>query len=424
MGGIGRIVAVGMVFVVATIGWMILGGVTSHRSSEQNNNLRGEVENLWGSPQAQMAPALTFSWTSEREVTRTETTADGQQREIKETVTDTHEETPLLNASDIDVALHSDLRRKGLNWYSLYDVKLAGRFRYNHERAESGWLTVTFPLPDSSAGYDALVFSVNGESFARALDSQGNKLNARVAVSAGQSVEIVVGYGSRGIGQWTYVPTQGVSRLEDFTLKLHTDFASIDFPAGTMSPSARTQRPDGGWDLSWDFTSLVTGRGIGMVTPTHAQPGELATVLALSAPVSLFFFFLVIYVLATIRNIDLHPMNYFLIAGAFFAFHLLFAYSADHVSVETAFALASVVSVALVVSYLRLVVSATFALREAAAAQIVYLIGFSLAHFWEGFTGLTVTVLAILTLFLLMQLTGRIQWSQVLSRPAQVPAPR
>ena len=50
---------------------------------------------------------------------------------------------------------------------------------------------------------------------------------------------------------------------------------------------------------------------------------------------------------------------------------------------------------------------------EAAAGQILYLVGFSLAHFWEGFTGLTVTVLSILTLFVLMQLTGRVRWSQV-----------
>ena len=59
-----------------------------------------------------------------------------------------------------------------------------------------------------------------------------------------------------------------------------------------------------------------------------------------------------------------------------------------------------------------------FAFREAAAAQLVYLVGFSLAHFWDGFTGLTVTILAILTLFLLMQLTGRIRWSETLTAPS------
>ena len=64
---------------------------------------------------------------------------------------------------------------------------------------------------------------------------------------------------------------------------------------------------------------------------------------------------------------------------------------------------------------------ARFAFIEAGLAQFVYLVGFSLAHFWEGFTGLTVTVLAILTLFLLMQWTGRVRWSEALR--ARKPAP-
>jgi inner membrane protein involved in colicin E2 resistance len=199
---------------------------------------------------------------------------------------------------------------------------------------------------------------------------------------------------------------------------MRTHFADIDYPTQTLSPSTRERTADG-WKLRWRFEQIVSGFGIGMVTPQRVQPGELVSSLAFSAPISLFFFFLVLYVLSTLRRIEIHPINYFFLAGAFYAFHLLFAYSADHLDLELAFALCSCVSVALVVSYLRLVVSPRFALREAALAQIVYLIGFSLAHFWEGFTGLTVTVLAILTLFVLMQLTGRVRWSDALAAPAQ-----
>jgi hypothetical protein len=191
----------------------------------------------------------------------------------------------------------------------------------------------------------------------------------------------------------------------------------LDYPAQTLSPSSRKRTSDG-WELRWDFEQVVSGLGVGMIMPQRVQPGELASSLAFSAPISLFFFFLVIYVLATLRRIDIHPINYFFLAGAFYAMHLLVAYSADHLSIEAAFALCSAVSVVLVVSYLRLVVSARFALREAAIAQGVYMLGFSLAHFWEGFTGLTVTVLAITTLFVLMQLTGRVRWSEALSAPA------
>lgn len=414
MGGFRRIIAIAIVFGVACIGWMILGGVTLGRTGEQRTVLEGEVQDLWGTPQAQNAPKLMFRWEVERETKRVEVTSHGT-REVTEMVVDKLELPMTLNGTDLDVGIRSDLRRKGLSWYSLYDVKLAGSYRYHHAREEAGNLEVTFELPVNTGIYDSLVFMVDGRDFSNALESEGSRLRALVPVQPGQDVTIAIGYGSRGQSEWRYTPTAGVGRLQDFKLAMHTDFAEIDYPAGTMSPSSSQKRAGGGWDLDWKFDSLVTGHSIGMITPTRVQPGELATELSFSAPISLFFFFLVIYVLATIRRIDIHPMNYFLIAGAFFAFHLLFAYSADHVPVEIAFGLASLISIGLVVSYLRLVVSPRFASREAALAQIVYLIGFSLAHFWQGFTGLTVTVLAIITLFLLMQLTGRIRWSEVLA---------
>ena len=166
-----------------------------------------------------------------------------------------------------------------------------------------------------------------------------------------------------------------------------------------------------------DFERVITGHGIGMSMPRRLQPGELAAALSFSAPISLLFFFLLLVVLGRLRGLDIHPVNYLFLGAAFFSFHLLFAYTVDHLSIAVAFALSSAVSVALVVSYLRLVVSARFAFVEAGLAQLVYLIGFSLAHFWEGYTGLTVTVLSIVTLFLLMQLTGRIRWSGLSPAP-------
>jgi len=68
------------------------------------------------------------------------------------------------------------------------------------------------------------------------------------------------------------------------------------------------------------------------------------------------------------------------------------------------------VSIILVVSYMRLVVGNRFAFLEVAMAQLVYLIGFSYAFFFEGFTGLSVTIGSIITLFVVMQLTARIDW--------------
>ena len=66
----------------------------------------------------------------------------------------------------------------------------------------------------------------------------------------------------------------------------------------------------------------------------------------------------------------------------------------------------------LVVSYLRLVVGIRFASREAALAQFIYLVMFSYAFFLKGFTGLAITIGSILTLFVVMQVTGRVNWAE------------
>src|SRR3954469_6593857 len=63
--------------------------------------------------------------------------------------------------------------------------------------------------------------------------------------------------------------------------------------------------------------------------------------------------------------------------------------------------------IGLAVSYLRIVIGPRFATREAAGAQFVYPVLFSYAYFSEGITGLAVTIGAIGTLFLVMQMTAR-----------------
>ena len=72
---------------------------------------------------------------------------------------------------------------------------------------------------------------------------------------------------------------------------------------------------------------------------------------------------------------------------------------------------------ALVISYLRLVVGIRFAAVEAGIAQLIYLVLFSYAFFFKGFSGLAVTIGSILTLFVVMQMTGRIRWSEKFRQP-------
>jgi hypothetical protein len=236
-----------------------------------------------------------------------------------------------------------------------------------------------------------------------------------VPVVPGQTVNLAVHYRTRGRDLWEYSPAEGVASLRDFKLAMRCDFADIDYPHGALSPSTR-ERMGTGWTLAWDFREALTGKSMGLVMPERIQPGELANQLTATAPISLLLFFILLFALSVLQKLDIHPANYLALASAFFSFHLLFAYCVDHVHIGGAFAIASITSIVMVVSYMRLVVSPRFAFREVALAQLIYQVGFSLAHFAKGYTGLTISVLATLTLFLLMMLTGRVRWSQVFAK--------
>lgn len=409
-----RIAGIIFISVLSSFAWLILGGVMSQRTHTWSDRLRGNVSDLWGRPQQQHAPTLTLQWTTTREDVSYET-VENKRKEVRRYVTEEHTKDVSLASSRVDVGLQLDQRLKGLMWYALYDVAFDGTWTYVHTDSEARDLRISFAFPDPAGLYDGFKFAVDGVDLGAPLRPEQGQVAVVRHVAPGEKVTLSIGYRSRGQDQWSYALAQGVGNVEDFKLTMNTDFRDIDFPGETMSPSSKlpTSR---GWRLDWNFQRIVTGHGIGLVMPTRLQPGDLAAELSYSAPISLAFFFLLMFVLTTLRGIELHPINYLLLAGAFFAFHLLFGYSVDHLTIVPAFVLSSVVSVVLVVTYLWLVIGPRFAFVEAALAQIVYLVGFSLAHFWEGYTGLTVTVLSILTLFMIMQLTARLRWSEVLER--------
>jgi len=218
-------------------------------------------------------------------------------------------------------------------------------------------------------------------------------------------------YRSQGMSSWDYKFGDDVSKVNDFVLNLKTNFKDVDFGPDTLSPTEKRETEDGQL-LTWKYKNLLSGLQIGTTMPEKLQPGPLAGQISFFAPVSLFFFFFLIFILTTLRGIDLHPMNYFFLATAFFAFHLLMAYLVDHISIHVAFVICSAVSVFLVVSYLRLVVGMRFAALEAGGAQFIYLVLFSYAFFFKGLTGLAITIGSIITLFVVMQLTGRVKWGE------------
>jgi inner membrane protein involved in colicin E2 resistance len=397
-----RIIAICFIFACAAVAWLILGATIFSRTYSSDSMLESRVVSTWGAPHNQSPPSASVESTIPKTV---ETTENGKK------ITRTENQTvrlPLpLESSRLDVHLDLDHRQKGLLWYSTYKVSFSGLYTF---RNTSNVPKVTFTLtyPTAQAIYDDLVFAVDDAPLA--LVNSKNTVSGEAVVPPGQTATLRVAYRSQGLTDWRYNFGGDIAQVRDFNLRLTTNFKEIDFPENTLSPSEKREIP-GGWELVWSYKNLVSGFQIGLVMPEKLQPGPLAGRISFFAPVSLFFFFFLMFIITTMRNIDLHPMNYFFLAAAFFSFHLLLAYLVDHISIHYAFAISSAVSIFLVISYLRLVVGLRFAAREAALAQFIYLVMFSYAFFFKGFTGLAITIGSIITLFVVMQMTGRIRWS-------------
>lgn len=399
-----RTVAISFIFVCTAIAWAILGGTIFSRTYSADDRLQGKVAASWGTPQNQAPPSASYDVVHTRSE---ETIVDG--RKIIRQVQDAISIAVPLEFSRIDVNMAIDYRQKGLLWFSTYKVDFAGHYAFRNGDGQEQSVHFRLPLPASQAVYDNLQVLVDGQAVPLSTDSNG--VTATVSVPAGKTVPVTFSYRSQGLGTWAYTFGTEVSQVCDFSLHMATNFKDIDFPADTLSPTEKHQTANG-WDLTWQYSSLLSGLHIGMTLPEKLQPGPLAGQISFFAPVSLFFFFFLMFIITTLRDIDLHPMNYFFLATAFFAFHLLMAYLVDHISIHMAFAVCSVVSIFLVVSYLRLVVGMRFAAVEAGIAQLIYLVLFSYAFFYKGFSGLAITIGSIITLFVVMQMTGRIKWSE------------
>ena len=407
-----RILALILIFGCTSIAWLILGATIFSRTDDVDRRLHEQVASVWGSPQEQTPPTATYTIQTEK---KTQTTLpDGK---IVENTRNVSSDVSLpLNSTDADVRLNLEYRQKGLLWYSLYKVGFAGTFTFHNTSSNTEAMTFRFKFPAQQAIYDDFVMSIN--DIPVTVTNEGGIAVASASVPAGADVRLRVSYRSQGVDSWYYSFGGSVEQVRKFRLHMATDFKQIDFPENTL-PATQKQATNNGWDLTWAYNNLVSGFRIGMPMPQKLQPGPLAGQISLFAPVSLFFFFFLMFIITTMRGIDLHPMNYFFLAGAFFAFHLLLAYTVDLISLHLAFIICSLVSMFLVISYLRLVVGIRFAAIEAGLAQFVYLVLFSYAFFFKGLTGLTITIGAIVTLFVVMQMTGRIRWSEKFAEQKQ-----
>ena len=389
-----RLFAVFLILLGATVAWVVLGTSNVMRTDDKSATLVRQVGDLWGVPQVQSAPS--FTWTGA-----------GGDKKLGSGALD-------LAGTDIRTRFDLQPRRKGLLWYATYKVDFKAVYRVTNPASGPIDVTMSFPFPTADGVYDGFAVNVDGTDVP--VSVSGGRAVALFRIGRGATASIKTGYVAQGRDQWRYQPTTGsVGVIRDLKLVMLTNFAQVDYPVDAVSPTT-AQKVPGGMVLTWDYSSLISGRPIALVMPAPTNPGPLASRISYFAPVSLLFFFAALVLLTATSAVKLHPVHYGFLAAAFFAFQLLFSYLVDRVDLNVSFVIAAVASVALVVGYLSIVVGRSRVLLEIALSQFVFLILFSYSFFFEGLTGLAIAIGSVLTLGYFMVRTAHVDWESVFHR--------
>ncbi len=431
-----NLLAIGFIFAGFSVGWMILGVVNTIRTEDQTHVLLKRVQNAYGGPLRITPPQIYYEVTKEKKgmVGGFDTVSSYQQKEFIDP-----------SRSNIDIDLKLERRKVGNLWFPVFLALYQGEYEYDIESVPEKYRNhPLFLLPGLSSSeslYRSIEMKINDvevQPLSKLVARTPMELAAQASLTG--KVKVEFRYETTGTDYMLYVlagqqqsppkadrddirpsgelaQVDRLTRLDNFSANLRADFEQYDFPNRTIPPTKR-EKHDQTNQFEWHLDKTVTGKNIGIIVPKEMSPGDIAARISFFAPVSLLFFVVVMVIYGILSRRELHPMHYFFLAATFLSFHLVFAYSADHISKYAAFSIATLVSCLLTFSYLTRVNDWKHA-AISTLLQLLYLVVFSLSFFYRsptglGITGLIVTIISVITLFVLMQLTSKIKWEATL----------
>lgn len=386
---ISHLFAFAAMFGAVTLLWLLLGGTVSSRSVAVSRKLAEQVEGNWGPSLSQGHP-----------VAIARATRTGEAMGIL-----------LPESSKVLAVLDFKPQKKGLITHRTYSARLTASYEWVNPEPVEQTLEVEFAMPGRDTRVDGFKV-VLGDKTEEQVPSDGLvKLSA--IVPANGKVTMTLEYSALGKDAWRYAFGEG-GRARNFELTLETNFRDYNVPIDAESATAHREGKEGLTHV-WTFPSATGVNAVGIEVPAFVDAAKVAMRMSFFGPLSLGLFFGVLVIAALRMGVFLHVMHFVLLAAACFAFQLLFAYTVDVVPAVLAFIISGLVSMALVGYYLKLVAGVAF-MRVALLAQFAYIVVFNATFFLDGYTGLTLTVVGIVTLGLVMAGTAQMDWSKVIGR--------
>jgi len=400
-----RLFAIIFIFICTFGAWMLLGGVTTVRTEENGRLLKKAVVSLYGDKLTIKQPTLVYIEKKQKQGKNANGEVIIEEYEVEHAV--------FPEKSKVKVELELDPRKKGVLWFPTYKARYDAQYEFDIRAYQDKDIFLKSELSSSESIYKNVQLKINDkkiEDISFLIKNEKKKID-----NSKDKIVFNTSYDTTGLEQFSYIMSpgySGIAQIDSLFMTINTDFHDIDFVEKTLTATEKT-RTEEGWILLWKLDQSITGKDIGIVIPGKLNPGDIIPRAVFAAPISLLFYFMIIIVLSVVKKESIHPVNYFFLACAFFSFHLMYSYFSDHLNIYISFIIASIVSMVLVSSYLRLFTGKKIAYVYSPIAQLIYLIVFSYSFFYKGYSGLIITIISVCSLFFLMQITGKIDWQKV-----------
>lgn len=367
-----RIGTIIFVYLAMAVVWSVMAQTMQQRHNSLDYHLRHSVSNLWGSPHRQNCPLL----------------SDGR----------------ATSTAKVLVDLNLDYKKKGQYWYSTYTVDFQGEFELPEELPPNTRLQ--FSKPAGQGMFSDFRVELDGQE-SQAYEEQGQEIAIELPESGASIVK--VSYTAQGSEEWWFHFHKDSTTTRNVDLTITTNFHDINFPDGGLSPAQRTAT-DSGWEMNWKYENLMSGGNVGIELPTRPNPGPALIDICRFGPMGLFFFFVALTVCSLTGGQTPHPVHYIFLGAGFFSFHLLLVYLGDVLPLAVAFSLSALTAIFINWTYGNRVFSAEFSRGRLVPALVLYLVLFSSAFLVEGYRGLPLSILLVVSLHMLMQISANVDW--------------
>lgn len=374
--------------------------IDDRHSSTYTRSLKA-VQQIWGGAIIQYPPTFTYAEAETREYTNEKTgKVESRQIQVARDVG--------IQTQNVRVNVTSNIRQKGLLKFAGYGLEFDGEYVIRNRESGARIFRFNFALPENAGNITGIEILLADQPHT-ADTNLADGFQWYGVLRPGEERHFRIKYQANGTDRFDYL--LGANQLEvgQLDFKLTTDFSDYRIPEEAMAPGQEAA-DDQQTKIEWASKNLVTGQNIALRFLIEGNYGKVASKLFFYAPLALLLFTGFLLIMNAAKDVRLHPMHFLFLMTGFFVFYLFGSYIISFVHILLGIGLALGLSTGIMLYYAYLIRKGDEFFQSVAFGTAMFQWIFSIAFFFPAYTGLMITLAAIISLVALMRATATIDW--------------